>query len=101
VVYLVHLDQPYKHAKHYMDYTEDLEKRLAEHRSGRGSRLMAVIKEAGITWRLARVRTGKRAEERRLKAQHNSPRLCPYCNPAAAGAPSRCPDWEEIQEIPY
>jgi hypothetical protein len=56
VVYLIHFDQPYYHARHYLGTTYDLEHRLAQHALGRragGARLMEVITQAGITWRVA------------------------------------------------
>ena len=53
-VYLIHLDTPYKHARHYTGWTTDLDARLQAHRNGQGARLMKVITKAGITWRLAR-----------------------------------------------
>ncbi len=37
VVYLIHLSRPYRHARHYLGWTQNLEQRLAEHRAGRGS----------------------------------------------------------------
>jgi hypothetical protein len=36
-------------------WTEDLESRLVDHQAGRGARLMAVIKAAGIDWKLRRL----------------------------------------------
>jgi len=51
-IYLIHFDQPYRHARHYCGWASDLEARLAAHRSGNGSRMMAVIAGAGIQWRL-------------------------------------------------
>jgi len=80
-VYLIHLDTPYKHARHYTGWTHDLDARLEEHRNGRGARLMEVIKDAGITWRLARTWPGTRVRERAIKDRHEAPRLCPYCTP--------------------
>ena len=47
VVYLVHFSEPYRHARHYTGWTTDLQSRLAEHRAGRGARLLAVITQAG------------------------------------------------------
>ncbi len=79
-VYLIHFDKPYRHARHYLGYTNDLDARLAAHASGNGARLMEVIANAGITWQLARTWVGERSLERRLKRQKNSPRLCPICN---------------------
>lgn len=81
-VYLIHFDQPLHHAKHYMGYTDDLPKRMELHRSGKGARLMQVVKEKGITWRPVRVWWGgDRSLERRLKNCKNAARLCPICNP--------------------
>lgn len=30
-IYLLHFSKPYKHARHYIGYTDDLDKRLARH----------------------------------------------------------------------
>lgn len=80
-VYLIHFDTPYRHARHYVGWTSDLDARLRAHRSGRGSRLMEVITTAGITWQLARTWPGGRSRERAIKNRHESPRLCPLCTP--------------------
>jgi hypothetical protein len=42
---------------------------------------MAAVSAQGIDWQLARTWLGDRDLERRLKRQHNAPRLCPVCNP--------------------
>jgi hypothetical protein len=42
---------------------------------------MEVIKDAGITWRLARTWPGTKTLERAIKDRHNAPRLCPDCTP--------------------
>ncbi|SRR5579871_358453 len=84
MIYLLHFDRPLAHASHYLGYTKDgqsLEARLEQHRSGRGARLMAVIKEAGIGFTLVRTWEGGRTEERLLKKLKCGPRLCPICNP--------------------
>jgi predicted GIY-YIG superfamily endonuclease len=78
-VYLIHLDTPYKHARHYTGWTTDLPARLQAHRNGHGARLMQVITAAGITWRLARTWPGGRSRERAIKNRHEAPRLCPEC----------------------
>ena len=53
---------------------------MAQHRAGNGARLMEVIKDAGIEWKLVRVWPGDRGLERRLKRRKNTPRrLCPVC----------------------
>lgn len=81
VVYLIHFDEPYKHARHYLGSTTDLDERLVEHHRGAGSRLMQVITAAGISWRLAREWRGGRKLERRLKKHGGAVRLCPICTP--------------------
>jgi predicted GIY-YIG superfamily endonuclease len=79
VVYLIHFDEPFQHARHYLGYTKNLDTRLAAHRAGSGARLMKVISEQGISWQLARTWRGNRTLERRLKNWHNSAQLCPIC----------------------
>jgi predicted GIY-YIG superfamily endonuclease len=79
-VYLLCFDRPYHHARHYLGFAENLEARLAAHRKGTGARLVQVIAQAGIGWRLVRTWPGgNRALERRLKNQKHGPRLCPIC----------------------
>ncbi len=90
-VYLLHLDRPYKHARHYLGHAVDLDARLAQHAAGRGARLLQVVKAAGIKWTLAQTWPGGRDIERKLshgdplwgKRQKNSPRLCPICQAQA------------------
>jgi predicted GIY-YIG superfamily endonuclease len=79
-VYLIHFDTPYKHARHYTGWASDLERRVADHRAGRGARLMEVIKDAGISWDVVRTWEGTRNLERAIKDLHEAPRLCPECS---------------------
>lgn len=78
-VYLLHFDQPYKHARHYIGWTEDLLARLDQHARGCGARLMTVISRAGIGFTLARVCEGTRATERAIKNCGGAVRYCPLC----------------------
>jgi predicted GIY-YIG superfamily endonuclease len=78
-VYLIHLDQPYKHARHYTGSAIDLDPRLAKHAAGQGARLLAVVRAAGIGWQLARTWPGGRVRERQLKRQGGASRRCPLC----------------------
>lgn len=82
-VYLIHFDPPYKHARHYMGWTDNgVEQRLAEHRAGRGARLTQVAAAAGCELILVRTWSNtERAHERVLKNRKNAPRMCPLCNP--------------------
>lgn len=87
MLYLIHFEQKYHHARHYLGYTEDLEHRLEEHRSGKGSPLLKAVTEAGIEWSVVKTwPMGNRSLERKLKNRNHSPRLCPYC----VGAETRC-----------
>ncbi|GAA1857211.1 hypothetical protein GCM10009687_25430 [Asanoa iriomotensis] len=85
-VYLLHFDRPYGHAGRYTGWTTDLPARLADHASGRGARLMAVITSAGIGFTLARTWPGTRSLERALKRQGGASRRCPLCGVTPAPA---------------
>lgn len=94
-LYLLHLEPPYKHARHYLGWAVDIEARLAEHRSGSsGVRLVEAAVRAGCNLELVRTwPNASRDDERRLKARNpgkysrprgsNSTgsrgRLCPLC----------------------
>lgn len=79
--YLIHFDQPYKHARHYLGYADDIAARLKRHRTGAGARLLAVIQAQGIGWTLVRQwENAGRDKERSLKNRHST-QLCPICNP--------------------
>ena len=87
-VYLLHFDQPFGHARHYVGSCADgrLDERLAEHAAGRGANLLAHAVAAGVSFRLARTWNGGRKAERAIKGagRHGSPngghsRRCPIC----------------------
>ena len=79
-IYLIHFDSPYRHARHYMGFTTNLTDRIERHRAGNGSRLMSVITEAGIGWRVVRTWRGDRNLERRMKRSGGLSRCCPICS---------------------
>jgi hypothetical protein len=79
-LYLLHIEPPYKHAKHYLGYSEDLPARLRAHAAGNGARLIAVATAAGCEWQLARVWIGDRRLER-SKKKCGKTRSCPICRP--------------------
>jgi len=78
-VYLIHLDTPLKHARHYLGYSEDLPERVKKHRTGQGAAFMKAISKQGISWHVSRIWDGDRTFERILKDQHNASHLCPTC----------------------
>jgi len=80
LVYLIHFLTPYHHARHYIGYTADLDKRITDHLCGMGARLLEVITAAGIEWKLARTWPGNRELERRLKRRHGAASICPICS---------------------
>ena len=80
VVYLLHFERPYKHARHYLGWASDLEGRLAHHRAGSGANLLAVLKREGIGWHVARTwAPADRHRERQIKNQGGLSRCCPTC----------------------
>lgn len=79
-IYLLHFDRPYKHARHYLGWTRNLEARLSDHRSGSGARLLAVLKREGIGFQLVRTwAPATRHRERQIKIQGGLSRCCPAC----------------------
>jgi hypothetical protein len=95
IIYLLHFDTKLHHAQHYLGCTGgSLRDRMRRHATGNGARLVEVITQAGITWRIARTWRGNWNTEKKLKRQHNSPRFCPICNarvPPQRGYPKPMP----------
>jgi predicted GIY-YIG superfamily endonuclease len=81
VCYMLCFTRPYRHARHYVGWTEDLLDRLDAHAAGRGARLVEVITQAGIGFTLVRIREGTRATERAIKNAGGAVRYCPACTP--------------------
>ncbi len=81
VIYMLHFHQPYRHARHYVGWTEDLLDRLDRHANGTGARLIEVITQAGIGFTLVRICEGTRHTERAIKNSRCTPRCCPACTP--------------------
>lgn len=89
-VYLIHFKTPYKHARHYLGYTENFNDRMEAHRKGQGSRLLKVIMDAGIEWEVVRTWTeASRRTERKLKNRGGAARLCPLCRGEKGGPECR------------
>lgn len=81
MVYLIHFERPYFHACHYLGFVKsNLDQRIEQHRAGNGARLLQVVTQAGIDWRVVRTwPQGNRSLERRLKRQKNAWKHCPIC----------------------
>lgn len=96
-VYIIHLDPPLQHAKHYVGYTPNsVEARLKLHEKGLGASLTKAAVDNGcqlvvtrvwhhVDWHTAR------EQERRLKRNSHVPRHCPICNPKKRPKYSRLP----------
>lgn len=100
-VYLLHFQRPISQAhtaQHYLGYTDDLQRRIEEHRAGRGSRLCEVAKERAIPFVVVRIWPGGRTEERQLKRRKNAPKLCPLCHQPPAVTDL---SWESIDELSF
>ncbi|MEP0806735.1 MAG: endonuclease [Chloroflexota bacterium] len=79
-VYLIHLDAPLHHARHYVGYAEHVKQRLAHHRQGTGARILAVCNERGIEYDIVRTWEGAgKTFERKLKNCKHAARYCPKC----------------------
>jgi hypothetical protein len=79
-VYVLHFEPAYKHARHYVGWTEgDVTERIAVHLQGRGSPLIRAAVSAGVDVQLAATYEGTRYLERRLKSWHHTGRFCAIC----------------------
>ena len=79
-VYLIHFNQAFKHARHYIGYTTNLDRRITDHLCGIGARLMEVVTAAGVEWQCVRTWQGDRRLERQLKKRKHAALLCPVCS---------------------
>jgi predicted GIY-YIG superfamily endonuclease len=73
-------------AGHYLGWADDVDARMAEHRAGRGARILAACVARGIAFDVVRTWAGAdRSFERRIKRHHNAWRLCPRCGSRRGG----------------
>lgn len=86
------LANPKGAAGHYLGWADDVAARMAEHRAGRGARILAACVRQGIAFDVVRTWAGAdRTFERRLKRQHNAWRLCPRCGAGRSGRTRAAP----------
>jgi hypothetical protein len=80
-VYLLHFDTPLAHAKHYLGWAEDAEKRVQKHFEGTsGVKIMDAVHRNRISFTVARVWDGvTRTFERSLKNRGGLGQFCPIC----------------------
>lgn len=82
-VYLLHIDPPLRHSKHYVGYTskvENVEERVRRHQNGTGGALPREAVKQGSTITLVHVwPTANRKFERYVKRHGGATRWCPRC----------------------
>ncbi len=88
--YLLHLDPPLAHARHYAGIAldGDVPRRVREHVTGHGSPLIAAAVAAGCQVRVVLDVPGDRGLERRWHNAHGT-RVCPECKPRRRRAAGR------------
>lgn len=81
MVYLIHLDKPLAHARHYIGFTNNLTQRMHDHELGtRGAKFLKAVRDKGINFRVVRTwPDGDRNFERKLHNRKKSGDLCPVC----------------------
>lgn len=80
-VYVLHFARPLAHARHYIGWTQNLPKRLAQHRAGYGGRLMACVSASGISYDVVHTEAGDRNRERQMKNRSSAARRrCWVCS---------------------
>jgi predicted GIY-YIG superfamily endonuclease len=85
MLYLLHFSPRYRHAGHYLGFTQNLAKRFARHLEGKGSPLVKAAVGNGSKIVLVRVWAEDGNAEQEIKRVVGSrARLCPVCNPRAA-----------------
>lgn len=80
-VYVLHIEPPYQHARHYIGFTRlSVLDRFAVHMSGRGSPLIRAAVAAGHCVTVAHAWScGTRTFERHLKNRKDANRWCKLC----------------------
>lgn len=80
-VYILHFSKKVSHAGHYIGFSEDPIKRLAEHKRGGTTPLIDACLRKGVVFTMNIIDSnGSRTFERKIKKQKNGPRYCPVCN---------------------
>jgi predicted GIY-YIG superfamily endonuclease len=83
-IYLIHFDKPMpdSNSRHYLGFSRDYRRRIAQHRANEGAHIMRRVNELGIPWRVVRVWRGTMDSESMFKRIGNYDLLCPCCNPS-------------------
>jgi len=85
MVYLIHFDKPYKHAQHYIGFTNNLDARVDRHKKKNGSKLLKAVENAGIGFKVVKTWEGGQKFRTAIKKQKNASRFCPICRQKRKG----------------
>jgi predicted GIY-YIG superfamily endonuclease len=77
-LYLLHFDRPLNGRQHYLGWSENVPRRLEEHRKGQGGKTTAAYKRAGIGFTLAATWPGTKDDETEFKRKRLGS-LCLFC----------------------
>lgn len=78
MIYILEFSRPFHHARYYVGFctdSRDYTKRIQEHRSGQGAKIVRAALAAGIDFSVVGLLQGDRSRERSLKRMKNTPRL--------------------------
>lgn len=80
-VYVLHFEPAFRHARHYIGFAVNAEKRIRQHRLGlsKCGKLPAAAVAAGCELQVAAIAPGSRWYERWLKNRGSAARVCPIC----------------------
>jgi hypothetical protein len=80
-IVIFHFDPPFKHAKHCLDWTRDVNARIRDHykRTTRGPRVLHAALEGGSKLKVGKVRAGTKSQMLALRKSGNSTKLCKLC----------------------
>ena len=79
-VYLIHLDAPIAHARHYIGWAKWFKERIRHHRNGTGAKFLAEAVRREINFDVVRTWENTNGNfERKLKNRKKARMLCPIC----------------------
>jgi predicted GIY-YIG superfamily endonuclease len=79
-IYLIHFEEKYHHAQHYIGWTENIDNRFKSHLKNNGSKLLKAVNKKGIKYKIIKTWEGTRFFERRMKKWKKAKIFCPICN---------------------
>ena len=84
-VYILHFNQPYHRANHYLGITNNITKRITKHKAGCGAKLLKKLKEHNITFQYCVIETYPNYSEAKTREKYlknkikNTKRYCLIC----------------------